>query len=113
MPPRKNFVLTDAERKLAEDNIKLAYWYAGRIYAREPTRLMGMNYDNCVSLAMEALCRAAHWYREDSGCAFTTVRKRYVWASGAVFQQRQAARCGGNAFAGSSEKGATRRRQNV
>ena len=70
MPPRKNFVLTEAERKLAEDNIKLAYWYAGRIYAREPTRLMGMNYDDCVSLALEALCRAAHWYRADGGCSF-------------------------------------------
>lgn len=72
MPPRKEFVLTDEQRQLAEDNIRLAYWYAGKICNREPTRLMGMDYDDCVSLAMEALCRAAHWYREDGGCAFAT-----------------------------------------
>ena len=73
MPQRKDFVLTEAQRKLAEDNIRLAYWYAGKIFNREPTRLMGMDYDDCVSLAMEALCRAAHWYREDGGSAFATV----------------------------------------
>ena len=72
MPQRKDFVLTEAQRKLAEDNIRLAYWYAGKIFNREPTRLMGMDYDDCVSLAMEALCRAAHWYREDGGCSFAT-----------------------------------------
>lgn len=72
MPQRKDFVLTEAQRKLAEDNIRLAYWYAGKIFNREPTRLMGMDYDECVSLAMEALCRAAHWYREDGGCSFAT-----------------------------------------
>lgn len=85
MPQRKDFVLTEAQRKLAEDNIKLAYWYAGRICTREPTRLMGMDYDDCVSLAMEALCRAAHWYREDGGCSFATayalcVKSAYVRA---------------------------------
>ena len=85
MPQRKDFVLTEAQRKLAEDNIKLAYWYAGRICPREPTRLMGMDYDDCVSLAMEALCRAAHWYREDGGCSFATayalcVKSAYVRA---------------------------------
>lgn len=72
MPQRKDFVLTEAQRKLAEDNIRLAYWYAGKIFNREPTRLMDMDYDDCVSLAMEALCRAAHWYREDGGSAFAT-----------------------------------------
>ena len=70
MPPRKEFVLTDEQRQLAEDNIRLAYWYAGKICNREPTRLMGMTYDDCVSLAMEALCRAAHWYRADGGSSF-------------------------------------------
>lgn len=39
MPPRKEFVLTDEQRQLAEDNIRLAYWYAGKICNREPTRL--------------------------------------------------------------------------
>lgn len=29
-----------------------------------------MTYDDCVSLAMEALCRAAHWYRADGGSSF-------------------------------------------
>lgn len=85
MPQRKDFVLTEAQRKLAEDNIRLAYWYAGKIFNREPTRLMGMDYDDCVSLAMEALCRAAHWYREDGGCSFATayalcVKSAYVRA---------------------------------
>lgn len=70
MPPRKEFVLTDEQRQLAEDNIRLAYWYAGKICNREPTRLMGMTRDDCVSLAMEALCRAAHWYRADGGSSF-------------------------------------------
>lgn len=54
-----NAVLNDEQQKQVEENIRLAYWFAQKIEHREATKRCGMDYDDCVSIGMEALCKAA------------------------------------------------------
>lgn len=52
-------VLTAEQQQLAADNIKLAYWYANKAVKQPAIVAIGMDIDDCISTALEALCTAA------------------------------------------------------
>lgn len=71
MPKAKKIVLTREQQELVTDNINLAYWGADKIRHRPAVQYLRMDYDDCLSLCMEALCRAAVWYDAEKG-AYST-----------------------------------------
>lgn len=72
-------MMTDEQRKIAEDNINLCYWKAHR-YMHEYGELffarIGLNFDDLVSLGYAALCKCAIQYDPQRG----TFASLYTWA---------------------------------
>lgn len=69
--------MTPAQRKLVDDNMKLAYWLV-RKYLRRNRRLI-RHKDDLNQEAIEGLCLAAKDYKPN-GCAFTTFAyARVLW----------------------------------
>ena len=68
--------MTDYQKKLVEDNIKIAYYYVSK---RRPDLHLEIEYDDCVQEACLALCSAAERYNceDNRNARFTT----YAWIS--------------------------------
>lgn len=76
---RRKFVLTDEQRIMVEDNIKLAYSRANLSY-RKYKRLHKMNFsiDDFVSLAQLALCFCVTNFKPELGYKFSTYAAKYI-----------------------------------
>ena len=73
----REIILTEEQQKLVADNIKLAHWSAQKVKNLPITKYMRMDYDDCLSLFFEALCRTASWY-EPERAAFSTAYAMYA-----------------------------------
>lgn len=77
---RVKIVLTAEQQQLAADNIKLAYWYANKAVKQPAIVAIGMDIDDCVSTALEALCTAAAKYDPTCGAKFSTFYHIHAWS---------------------------------
>lgn len=77
---RVKIVLTAEQQQLAADNIKLAYWYANKAVKQPAIVAIGMDIDDCISTALEALCTAAAKYDPTCGAKFSTFYHIHVWS---------------------------------
>lgn len=71
--------MTDAQRKIAEDNINLCYWKAHRYmheYGESFFARIGIDIDDLISLGYMALCKCAVKYDPRRG----TFASLYTWA---------------------------------
>lgn len=73
-------VLTAEQQQLAADNIKLAYWYANKAVKQPAIVAIGMDIDDCISTALEALCTAAAKYDPTCGAKFSTFYHIHAWS---------------------------------
>lgn len=73
-------VLTAERQQLAADNIKLAYWYANKAVKQPAIVAIGMDIDDCISTALEALCTAAAKYDPTCGAKFSTFYHIHAWS---------------------------------
>lgn len=73
-------VLTAEQQQLAADNIRLAYWYANKAVKQPAIVAIGMNIDDCISTALEALCTAAAKYDPTCGARFSTFYHIHAWS---------------------------------
>ena len=77
---RVQVVLTAEQQQLAADNIKLAYWYANKAVKQPAIVAIGMDIDDCISTALEALCTAAAKYDPTCGAKFSTFYNIHAWS---------------------------------
>lgn len=77
---RVKIVLTAEQQQLAADNIKLAYWYANKAVKQPAIVAIGMDIDDCISTALEALCTAAAKYDPTCGAKFSTFYHIHAWS---------------------------------
>nr|DAW29053.1 MAG TPA: RNA polymerase sigma factor [Caudoviricetes sp.] len=77
---RVKIVLTAEQQQLAADNIKLAYWYANKAVKQPAIVAIGMDIDDCISTALEALCTAAAKYDPTCGTKFSTFYHIHAWS---------------------------------
>ena len=64
--------LTDTQRQLVEDNVQLAYWFAGR----EQWRPYQVSQDEWLSECMYVLVKAARAFKPELGFKFSTYYSR-------------------------------------
>ena len=67
---RKWIMLTDEQRKLAEDNIRLAYWYAHQM------KWTSLELEERISMALLGLVKAAEKYDPARGTSFATFARK-------------------------------------
>lgn len=77
---RVKIVLTAEQQQLAADNIRLAYWYANKAVKQPAIVAIGMDIDDCISTALEALCTAAAKYDPTCGAKFSTFYHIHAWS---------------------------------
>ena len=77
---RIQVVLTAEQQQLAADNIRLAYWYANKAVKQPANVAIGMDIDDCISMALEALCTAAAKYDPTCGAKFSTFYHIHAWS---------------------------------
>ena len=77
---RDSIVMTAEQQQLAADNIKLAYWYANKAVKQPAIVAIGMDFDDCISTALEALCTAAAKYDPTCGAKFSTFYHIHAWS---------------------------------
>lgn len=77
---RIQVVLTAEQQQLAADNIRLAYWYANKVVKQPAIVAIGMDIDDCISMALEALCTAAAKYDPTCGAKFSTFYHIHAWS---------------------------------
>ena len=69
---RKWIMLTDEQRKLAEDNIRLAYWYAHQ------AKWTSLELEERISAALFGLVKAAGSYKTEEGILFSAYAVRIM-----------------------------------
>lgn len=77
---RDSIVMTAEQQQLAADNIRLAYWYANKAVKQPAIVAIGMDIDDCVSTALEALCTAAAKYDPTCSAKFSTFYHIHAWS---------------------------------
>lgn len=67
-----NARLSDEQRKIVEDNVRLVYKVAAN---------MGVHDEDLIQEGMLALVNAARFYSPEFGCKFSTYAGSYIWAA--------------------------------
>ena len=65
-------MLTDEQRKLAEDNIRLAYWYAHQV------KWTSLELEERIGMALLGLTKAAERYDPERGVSFVTYARKVM-----------------------------------
>lgn len=69
---RKRITLTDEQRTLVEDNIRLAYWYAHQM------KWIPLELEERISVALLGLTKAAERYDPERGTSFATYARKVM-----------------------------------
>lgn len=69
--------LTDAQRKLVEDNINLVHWVMHNYFKSYYPG--SYDYEDLSQQGMLMLCRAARSFDESKGCKFSTYASQFIW----------------------------------